>query len=115
MDTLITTLIDGVLVPVITALTAPIPFLASSGILLVAFAIAWGALAVAIVRDPARVDAAWRRLRRLPVIVQALAWLLLLPVLAGVVVWRARWPQPARYVVIAGIAAWNLLVFLPAA
>lgn len=115
MDTLITTLIDGILVPVLTAVTAPIPFLASSGILLVLFAALWAALAVAIVRNPARVDAAWRRLRQLPLAVQALAWLLLLPVLAGVAVWRAHWPKAARYTVIGGIAAWNLLVFLPAA
>lgn len=115
MDTLITTLVDCVLVPLITAVTAPIPFLATSGILLGLFAVLWAALALELVREPARVDAAWRRLRQLPLGVQMLAWLLFLPILAGLAVWRTRWPRAARYLVIASIAAWNLLVFLPAA
>ena len=113
MDTLITTLVDGVLVPLIDAIVTPIPFLVSSGILLVVFAALWLALGVAIARDPARIDAAWAHLRRLPLPVQALAWLALLPVLAGVWVWRTGWPRLARLALVAGLASWNLLVFMP--
>jgi hypothetical protein len=109
MDVLI-----GTLVMVIEAVTAPIPFLASSGLLLLLFAAMWVALGVAIVRAPARVDAAWRRLRALPLLVQLLAWVLLLPILAGIAVWQLGWPRLARMAMVAGIAAWNLLVFLPA-
>ena len=105
----------GILVLVIEAVTAPIPYLASSGLLLLVFAAMWVALGVAIVRAPARVDAAWRRLRALPLLVQLLAWVLLLPLLAAVAVWQLGWPKIARVVVVAAIAAWNLLVFLPAA
>lgn len=115
MDSLVTTLVDGVLVPLIELVTAPVPWLASSGLLLVVFGALWLALAIAIVRAPARVDAAWRRLRALPLVVQALAWLLFLPVLAGVAVWRTSWPTVARALVVGGIAGWNLLMFLPAA
>jgi hypothetical protein len=104
----------GTLVMVIEAVTAPIPFLASSGLLLILFAAMWVALGVAIVRAPARVDAAWRRLRALPLLVQLLAWVLLLPILAGIAVWQLGWPRLARMTMVAGIAAWNLLVFLPA-
>ena len=98
MDTLITTLVDGVLVPLLDALVTPIPFLASSGLLLLVFAALWVAFGVAIARDPARLDTAWTRLRRLPLVVQALAWLALLPVLAGLWIWRTGWPprRPPR-------------------
>lgn len=104
----------GTLVMVIEAVTAPIPFLASSGLLLILFAAMWAALGIAIVRAPARVDAAWRRLRALPLLVQLLAWVLLLPILAGIAVWQLGWPRLVRMATVAGIAAWNLLVFLPA-
>jgi uncharacterized membrane protein YvlD (DUF360 family) len=113
VGTLVTTLVDGILVPVITLVTAPIAFLASSGLLLLVFAALWAAFTVALVREPARIEATWRRLRSLPLVVQALAWVLFLPVLAGIVVWRTPWPAVARFVVVGGIAGWNLLVFLP--
>ncbi|HYM83839.1 MAG TPA: hypothetical protein VEY67_06785 [Candidatus Dormibacteraeota bacterium] len=111
MDKIIVAVVDGIVVPV----TSTIPFLASSGILLGVFVLLWVAFAVAVVRRPERLDAAWLRLRRLPPIVQALAWLLFLPVLAGLWVWRRAWPSVARLAIIAGIAGWNVLVFLPAA
>jgi hypothetical protein len=113
VETLITTLVDGVLVPLIGAVTAPLPFLASSGILLVVFAGLWVAFAAALVREPARIDEAWRRIRSLPLVVQAIVWLLFLPVMAGVWIWRTGWPRIARLVLVGGIAGWNLLVFLP--
>jgi len=114
VDTLITTLVDDVLTPLVVAVTAPIPLLASSGALLLVFAALWLALGYALVRDPSRIDRAWRRLRALPLLVQVLAWLLFLPVLAGVWVWRRGWPLATRAVLVAGLAGWNLLVLLPA-
>ncbi|OGO59253.1 MAG: hypothetical protein A2V85_09825 [Chloroflexi bacterium RBG_16_72_14] len=113
MDAIITTLIEGVLVPLLDAVVAPIPYLASSGMLLVLFAAAWVAFGVALVRDPSRIDRAWRRLRSLPLLVQAIAWLLLLPVIAGAWIWRTSWPRITRLTLIGGLAGWNLLVFLP--
>lgn len=105
---------DALIVTLVTALTAPIPFLASSGLLLAAFALLWAAFAAAAIRQPERLDAAWQRLRRLPRAIQALAWLLLLPVLAGLWIWRRRWPAAGRVLVVVSIAAWNLLVLVPA-
>ena len=113
MDALVTTLIDGILVPLISAVTAPIPSLASSGILLVVFGALWVALALALVREPARIEATWMRLRSLPLALQAIAWVLFLPVLAGIAIWRTGWPQPARLALVGGLAGWNLLMFLP--
>ena len=105
MDTIITSLVG--------IITAPVLFLVSSGILLLVFGAAWGAFAVALVPYPARVDAAWHRLRGWPLIIQAAAWLLFLPVLAAVWVWRTSWPRVARVALVGGLAGWNLLMFLP--
>lgn len=109
MDRLITAVVDGIVVPI----TGVIPVLASSGALLLVFVLAWLAFGVALVRRRG-LDEAWVRLRRLPLLVQGLVWLLFLPVLLGLAVWRRPWPAAARLVVIAGIAGWNLLVLAPA-
>ncbi len=109
METLIVALVDIVTAPIVLV----IPFLASTGILAATFAALWIGFGVLLVRDPARLDATWSRLRRLPLVVQGLAWLLLLPVLAGLWMWRTRWPIVARLTLIAGLAGWNVLVMLP--
>ena len=103
------------LVGLIELVTLPIPFLASSGILLVVFAGIWSAIFVALARDPSRVDAGWRAIRARPLLVQAVAWLLLLPVMIGLWAWHTAWPRAARLGVLAALAGWNLLVLLPAA
>ena len=56
---------------------------------------------------------AWRRVRGLPLIVRALVWLLFLPVLVGLWVWRTAWPLAGRLVTIGGLAGWSLLIFIP--
>jgi hypothetical protein len=109
MESIIVGLVDGIVVPV----TSTIPFLAGSGILLLVFAGLWVAFAIAVVRDREGLDRAWERIRGLPLVIQAIAWLLFLPVLAGLWVWRRGWPLVARLTVIAGVAGWNLIVFLP--
>jgi ABC-type amino acid transport system permease subunit len=60
-------------------------------------------------------DQAWTWIRGLPLLVQILAWLLFLPVMAGLWVWETTWPVLVRVVLILGLAGWNLLVFLPKA
>jgi hypothetical protein len=49
----------------------------------------------------------------MPIVVQAIAWLLFLPLLAGVYVWRRTWPRVARLTLVGSLACWNLLMFLP--
>ncbi len=109
MDAIIVALVNGVVAPV----TSVIPFLVSSGVALVLFAGLWAAFGVAIIRSRTSLEAAWLRVRALPLALEALAWLVLLPVLVGLAVWRRGWPVVARVAVIAGIAGWNLLVFVP--
>lgn len=111
MDKLIVAVVDGIVVPV----SGFIPLLASTGILFLAFAGLWAAFGIALVRDRQGLDTAWIRIRRLPLIVQGLAWLLALPVLIGLWIWRRPWPIVARAAVVAGLAGWNLLVMLPQA
>jgi hypothetical protein len=92
-----------------------VAFLAETGVLFVAFAILWLAFGAALIWSHGSLDAAWQWIRGLPLVVQGLVWLLFLPVVFGLWVWETTWPLVLRIVVIAGIAGWNLLVFLPRA
>ena len=109
------TIIEGVINATVVPLANLVPVLVSSGIALLIFAGLWAAFGFALVRDRARLDEAWLRIRRLPLPVQAIVWLLFMPVLVGLVVWRSRWPLSGRLVTIGAVAAWSLLIFIPAA
>lgn len=106
MDQLIATIADGS--------AAMVSWAAQSGLLFVLFAVIWLAIAIAFVRRHESIDEAWRRIRRLPLGIQVLMWLLLLPVMLGIWIWqRAGWPLVVRAILVLGVAGWNLLVFLP--
>jgi hypothetical protein len=109
------TIIESVINATVVPLANLVPVLASSGIALLIFAVLWAAFGFALVRDRARLDDTWLRIRRLPLPVQGIVWLLFMPVLVGLVVWRARWPLAGRLVTIGGVAAWSLLIFIPSA
>ncbi len=102
-------LVRWVIVPV----TGTIPFLVSSGILLVVFAAIWLGFAAGLVTNQAALDDAWRSMSGLPLPILGLAWLLFLPPMAGLWVWATDWPLVVRLVLIAGLAGWNILVFIP--
>jgi hypothetical protein len=107
MDTVIEALAGG--------LGNSVGWLAEHGILFGIFAVVWIAFAAGLIWSHGSIDQAWQTIRGLPLIVQALAWLLFLPVMAGLWVWETTWPLIVRLLVVAGIAGWNLLVFLPRA
>jgi hypothetical protein len=90
-------------------------WLAESGALFVVFAILWAGFAAALVFSQGSIDQAWASIRSLPLLVQALAWLLLLPVMVGLWVWESSWPMLVRLIVVVGVAGWSLLIFLPKA
>jgi hypothetical protein len=102
-------LVKWIVLPVVSS----IPFLVSSGILLVAYGLVWLGFGAAMVSNPSALDQAWRSLVGMPLPVQGLAWLLLMPALAGLWVWGTGWPLAVRLAVIAGLAGWNLLVMAP--
>jgi hypothetical protein len=90
-------------------------WLAESGVLFVVFAIIWVAFAVGLIWSQGSIDQAWATIRALPLIVQIVVWVLFLPVMVGLWVWETTWPLVLRLIVVAGIAGWNLLIFLPKA
>ena len=88
---------------------------AETGILFGVFAVLWAAVGIGLGWSQGSVDAAWTWVRSLPLLVQGLVWLLFLPVMVGLWIWETTWPIVVRLVLIAGIAGWNLLIFLPRA
>jgi hypothetical protein len=92
-----------------------IGWMAESGVLFVVFAILWVGFGAAIVFSQGSIDQVWKAIESLPLLVQALAWLLLLPVMAGLWVWETSWPMLVRLTVVLGLAGWSLLIFLPKA
>jgi hypothetical protein len=109
VEQVISAVVDGVVVPV----TGVIPVLASSGILLLAFGALWVVFGAGLVWNQGGVDAVWHWIGSQNLLVQGIAWLLFLPVVAGLWVWESGWPLAARLVVVAGLAGWNVLIFLP--
>lgn len=105
--------IDRFVRAVVVPVTSVIPFLVSSGMLLVAFGALWALFGFGLVAQPAGIDNAWHSITALPLPVQAVAWLLFMPLMAGLWVWETDWQLAVRLVLIAGIAGWNLLVFIP--
>ncbi len=113
MGNLIAGMVDRLVRWVVIPVTSVIPFLVSSGILLVGYAALWAAFAVALVASPSAPGDAWRSIGQLALPVQGVAWLLFLPLMAGLWVWQTDWPFAVRLLLVAGIGAWNLLVFVP--
>jgi hypothetical protein len=105
--------IDLVVGRVIIPVTAVIPFLVRTGLLLAGFAALWLAFLAAMIVQPTALDEAWRTLGSLALPVQALAWLLFLPLTGGLWVWSTDWPTLVRVAVVVAIATWNLVVFIP--
>lgn len=105
--------IEGLVRWVIVPVTGVIPFLVSSGILLVIFGALWLGFGAALVANQSALGETWGLIAALPLPILGLAWLLFLPPLAGLWVWTTSWPIAVRLVVILGLAGWNLLVFIP--
>lgn len=116
MDTfgkLIGTTVDRLVSWIVIPVTSLIPRLVSSGALLVLFGAMWLAFGAAAATNPAALDDAWHTIGSWPLPVQAVGWLLFLPVMAGMWVWATDWDLLVRSAVILGLAGWNLLVFVP--
>jgi hypothetical protein len=103
----------GIIETVASGLGNSVGWLAETGILFVLFAAIWIAFAVALVWSQGSLDQAWQSIRSLPLIVQAVVWLLFLPVMVGLWIWNTSWPVVIRLSLVIGVAGWNLLMFLP--
>jgi hypothetical protein len=79
----------------------------------VVFLALWAAFAYALVANQGGLDQVWNSVRGLPLIAQAVVWLLFLPVTIGLWVWETAWPLIVRLPVVMAIAGWNLWMFFP--
>jgi hypothetical protein len=82
-------------------------------IVFVLFTLLWLAFAAALLFKRETLETIWQTIRRLPLLVQLLIWLLFLPVMLGVWIWQTSWPLWVRLVLVAGLAWWNVYVFFP--
>jgi hypothetical protein len=98
-----------------TGLGNGVGWLAESGALFVIFVVLWIAFGAGIVWSQGGLDQVWQTVNELPLVVRLGAWVLFLPVMAGLWIWETTWPLLVRLVLIGGVAGWNLLVFLPRA
>jgi hypothetical protein len=92
-----------------------VAFMAEYGILFVTFAVLWLAFGAGLIWSQGSVDAAWRWIGDMPLLLQVVVWLLFLPVMVGMWIWQTTWPLALRLLLIVGIGGWNLMVFLPRA
>ena len=76
-------------------------------------AILWMGFAAALVFNQAILDTVWQTLRGLPIAVQAVAWLLVLPVAMGLWIWESSWPVWIRLNLVAGLAIATIYTFYP--
>jgi hypothetical protein len=106
---------DQAIETVATGLGNSVAWLAENGVLFAVFALIWIAVGAALIWSQGSIDQAWQTIRGLPLVVQAVVWLLFLPVMIGLWVWETTWPLVVRLILVVGIAGWNLLVFLPRA
>jgi hypothetical protein len=75
--------------------------------------ILWLGFAAALIFNQALLDSAWQMLRGLPFIVQAVVWLLVLPVAAGLWIWETSWPLWLRLVLVIGLGWVTIYTFFP--
>jgi hypothetical protein len=109
MEKIISFIVDRIILPV----TSVIPVIVESGIAFVIFLLLWLGFGVALVASQGGLHDAWRWVRDLPLVAQGIVWLLFLPVVVGLWIYETTWPLVLRLIVIAGLAWWSLMIFVP--
>lgn len=74
-----------------------------------AFAILWAGVAVALATRGDLLDRSWEWLRGLPPMMQALVWMLLLPIALGLCVWQTNPGGVGRPIVAVVLVGWTLV------
>jgi len=108
-DGAIDKLVRWTIVPVADA----IAYAATKGILFAAFAGLWLLFGAAVLVNPAALTDTWNVVGGWPLPVQAIVWLLFLPLMVGLWIWQTDWPLLIRLALIVALAAWNVRVFMP--
>jgi len=82
-------------------------------VVFVVFAALWVGFAYALISSQGSLDAAWRWITSLPIVLQVGVWILFLPVVLGLWIWESGWPWALRLILVAGIGFWNVWLFFP--
>ena len=75
--------------------------------------ILWLGFAAALIFNQSMLDTARQFLRGLPIAVQVVVWLLVLPVAAGLWIWETSWPVWLRLVLVIGLGWVTIYTFFP--
>jgi hypothetical protein len=73
----------------------------------------WLGFIAALIISPETLNNTWLWLRGLPLIVQAIVWLLILPVALGLWIWQTSWHIALRLILVLGLAWVTIYVFFP--
>ena len=73
----------------------------------------WLGFAAALVFNQAILDSIWQTLRGMPMFVQVVVWLLVLPVALGLWIWETSWPFWIRLILIIGLGWATIYTFFP--
>jgi hypothetical protein len=77
------------------------------------FTVLWVAVVGALAFSPATLDEVWQAARRPAILIQAVVWLLFLPIMAGLWIWQRPWAAAIRLMLLLAIAVWNVFLFFP--
>lgn len=73
----------------------------------------WLAFAAALVFNQSILDNIWQALRGMPIFVQVVVWLLVLPIAMGLWIWEMSWPLWIRLILIIGLGWATIYTFFP--
>ena len=73
----------------------------------------WLGFGAALVFNQAILDTLWQTLRGMPLMIQGVVWLLVLPVAAGLWIWESSLPFWIRLILVIGLGWVTIYTFYP--
>ena len=73
----------------------------------------WLGFAAALIFNQPILDTIWQALRGLPMFIQVVVWLLVLPIALGLWIWETSWPLWIRLLLVIGLGWATLYTFFP--
>ncbi|MAT42285.1 MAG: hypothetical protein CL609_08095 [Anaerolineaceae bacterium] len=73
------------------------------------FAAAWVGFVIALIVNPAWLDMLWKWVQLLPLFLQAVFWIVFLPVMVGLWIWQSALSLPLTILAAAGLVGWTSL------
>ena len=73
----------------------------------------WLAFAAALLFNRDTLDTTWQAFRSLPIVIQLVVGLLILPVISGLWIWETSWPLWLRLILVVGLAWVTVYTFFP--